>query len=78
VKVNKVMVDKVTRAKPVSSQCERGNVIVCEGKWNEAFFNELEAFPPSKGGHDDIVDTLSGSFNMIVGSTYSLSDFVKM
>lgn len=78
VKVNKVMVDKVTRAKPVSSQCERRNVIVCEGKWNEAFFNELEAFPPNKGGHDDIVDTLSGSFNMIVGSTYSLSDFVKM
>lgn len=78
VKVNRVSVDKVTRAKPVSAQCERGNVIVTEAKWNEEFFNELESFPPKKGGHDDIVDSLSGAFNMMVGGNYSLSDFVKM
>jgi len=78
VKVNKVVVDKVTRAKPVSAQCERGNVHVIEGKWNDAFFNELESFPPGSGGHDDIVDSLSGAYNMMVDGTYSLSDFVKM
>jgi predicted phage terminase large subunit-like protein len=58
----KVTKDKVTRAKPVSAQCEAGNIRVLRAPWNEEFFNELENFPdPST--HDDIVDTLSGAFN---------------
>lgn len=54
--------DKLTRAKPVSAQCEAGNVKVLRAPWNEEFFTELENFP-EEGFHDDIVDVLSGAFN---------------
>lgn len=55
--------DKLTRAKPVSAQCEAGNIDVLRAPWNEDFFREIENFPESK--HDDIVDVLSGSFNQL-------------
>lgn len=57
--------DKITRAKPISAQCEAGFVRVLRSNWNEDFFNELENFP--EGNHDDIVDVLSGAFNEISG-----------
>lgn len=57
--------DKVTRAKPVSAQCEAGNVKVLRAPWNDEFFSELENFPD--GVHDDIVDVLSGAFNDLAG-----------
>lgn len=63
--------DKVTRAKPVSSQCEVGNVRVLRSTWNDEFFTELENFP--EGAHDDIVDALSGAFNDLSGGL-SLAD----
>lgn len=53
--------DKETRAKPVSAQCEFGNVAVLRADWNDDFFKELENFPG--GGHDDQVDGLSAGFN---------------
>lgn len=53
--------DKITRARPVSAQVEAGNVKVLRAPWNEEFFRELENFPA--GAHDDICDTLSGSYN---------------
>lgn len=53
--------DKITRAKPVSAQCEAGNISILRAPWNQEFFNELENFP--EGGHDDQVDVLSGAFN---------------
>lgn len=59
--------DKETRAKPFSSQVEAGNVKVVRGDWNEAFFNELEAFPLA--AHDDIVDAASDAFDDLVGGT---------
>jgi predicted phage terminase large subunit-like protein len=55
--------DKVTRAKPVSAQCEVGNIYVLRAPWNDEFFNELENFP--EGNHDDIIDCLSGAFNAL-------------
>jgi len=58
--------DKETRARPVSAQCEVGNVKVLRCIWNDSFFNEIENFP--EGGHDDQVDALSGSFNELCGS----------
>lgn len=61
VKVLAMSKDKVTRAKPVSAQCEVGNVYVLRAPWNDEFFTELENFPD--GAHDDQVDTLSGAFN---------------
>lgn len=67
--------DKVTRAKPVSAQCEFGNVSVFRAPWNDDFFDELESFSddPNEYAHDDIVDTLSGAFNDISGAM-SLAD----
>lgn len=55
--------DKKTRSKPVSAQSEAGNIKILRGAWNKEFFNELENFP--LGRHDDIVDTYSGSFNVL-------------
>lgn len=63
--------DKVMRAKPVSAQCEVGNISVLRAPWNNEFFYELESFPD--GAHDDIVDVLSGAFNHLSGG-YSLLD----
>lgn len=67
--------DKVTRAKPVSAQCEAGNILILRAGWNEEFFTELENFSddPSEYGHDDIVDVLSGAFNGLSGGM-SLAD----
>ena len=63
--------DKVTRAKPVSAQCEIGNIKVLRATWNDDFFDELENFPD--GVHDDIIDVLSGAFNELAGGL-SLAD----
>jgi len=63
--------DKLTRAKPVSAQCEVGNIKVFRAPWNDEFFTELENFP--EGRHDDIVDVLSGAFNELCGG-FSLMD----
>jgi predicted phage terminase large subunit-like protein len=55
--------DKITRAKPVSAQCEAGNIRVLRAPWNDEFFAELENFP--EGAHDDCVDVLSGAYNSL-------------
>lgn len=55
--------DKTTRADPLASQCEAGNVKVVEGDWSTAFRNELTSFP--HGSHDDQVDAASGAFNKL-------------
>jgi predicted phage terminase large subunit-like protein len=61
VRVRKPSKDKVTRALPLSAQCEHGNVKILRGEWNEKFLNEMENFPDAS--HDDIVDACSGAFN---------------
>lgn len=68
--------DKLTRAKPVSAQCERGNVMVLRADWNDELFTELENFgeDPNEYDHDDIVDVLSGSFNELAAAGRSLAD----
>lgn len=64
--------DKVVRAKPVSAQCEAGNVAVVEGAWNEEFLTELENFGP--GAHFmDTGDALSGAFNYLCADKGSFS-----
>jgi predicted phage terminase large subunit-like protein len=70
--VRNISKDKATRARPVSAQCEAGNIRVLRAPWNKEFFNELENFP--EGGHDDIVDTLSGAFNELAGKGTSILD----
>lgn len=71
VKTVKATKDKVTRALPVSSQAEAGNIKILQAPWNEAFLKELENFP--EGSHDDIVDALSGAFLMQTDSTYDIT-----
>ena len=54
---------KETRAGPSSAAAENGLVKIVRGDWNNAFLDELEAFP--EGAHDDIVDAFSGAFNVL-------------
>lgn len=58
--------DKTTRADPLSSQCDAGNVRLLEGKWNAPFRNELTSFP--HGANDDQVDGASGAFSKLARS----------
>jgi predicted phage terminase large subunit-like protein len=51
---------KETRAAPVASQVNAGNVTMLRGAWNSAFAAELRAFPA--GREDDQVDALSDAF----------------
>lgn len=74
VKLNKVTTDKETRAKPLSAQCEAGNVKLVKGPWIEQFLNELQSFPDSSS-HDDQVDSASGAFNLLMDS--STGSFTK-
>ena len=73
VRTERLTKNKLTRAKPVSAQCEARNVKVLRAPWNEEFFSELENFGIGSTGHDDIVDVLSGSFNAL-SSGVSLAD----
>ena len=55
--------NKETRARPISSQCESGNVKLVRGLWNDDFLKELENFP--SGRHDDAIDGLSGAHQVL-------------
>ncbi len=52
--------DKATRAAPVASQVNVGNLALVKGEWNRAFLDELGSFPA--GVKDDQVDALSRAF----------------
>ncbi|MDE2426245.1 MAG: phage terminase large subunit [Elusimicrobia bacterium] len=58
--------DKATRAAPVASQVNVGNLDVVRGSWNKSFLDELAAFPA--GAKKDQVDALSRAFSMLVES----------
>ena len=55
--------DKATRAAPVASQVNVGNLHVAAAPWNRSFIEELAAFP--SGSKDDQVDALSRAFSMV-------------
>lgn len=55
---------KETRAMPMASQVEAGNVSLVEARWNRAFLEEVSGFPSV--AHDDQVDALSRAFSMLV------------
>lgn len=59
--------EKVDRAKPVSAQAEARNIRIVKGPWNEAFLQELEAFPEGK---KDQVDAFSGAFTDLIEGGY--------
>lgn len=54
---------KHIRAIDVAAAVESGKVTFLKAKWNGPLFLELRAFP--YGSHDDQVDSLSGSFNIL-------------
>ena len=54
---------KATRAAPVASQVNAGNLSVLRGVWNRAFLEELQDFPG--GAKDDQVDALSRAFTVL-------------
>lgn len=68
---------KETRAQPFASQCEAGNVYLCNGAdagWCDAYIDQLCEFPAGK--LKDMVDASSGAFGRFVlgeTSTYDTS-----
>jgi predicted phage terminase large subunit-like protein len=54
---------KVTRAGPVASAAEAGNLKLVRGPWIADLLEELEVFP--QGAHDDAVDAMSGAFGQL-------------
>ncbi len=63
-----------TRAKPASAQAEAGNVKLLRGDWNEAFLDEICAFP--NGQFDDQVDAFADALNeLALSSSFSFSNF---
>jgi predicted phage terminase large subunit-like protein len=54
---------KTVQAKPLSGQCEAGNVKMIDASWNKEYMAIMENFP--EGNHDDDVDASSGAFNYL-------------
>lgn len=59
----RVDADKFTRALPLAARVNVGMCYMVEGDWNQALQEELRSFP--MGAHDDIVDALSGAYNLL-------------
>ncbi len=55
---------KITRAMPVATQVDAGNLGLLAGPWNENFLAELRSFPDSE--KDDQVDALSRAVNTLM------------
>ena len=79
VKAKPVTGDKATRAKPLSSQVEAGNVLLVRGPWNDSFLQELENFTGTdEDGHDDQVDAVADAFDELAsGSQYNLEMMIN-
>lgn len=56
--------DKATRAAPMASQAEAGNIAILQAEWNEAYLEEVEQFfDPRK--KNDQVDASAGAYNIL-------------
>jgi predicted phage terminase large subunit-like protein len=58
--------DLETRCQPFSSYAENGQCDLIVGKWNEAFYTELENYPDVP--NDDQVASSSSAFNFLTGA----------
>ncbi len=58
--------DKVTRAEPLASQVNVGNVAMLKAPWNDALVSEMRMFP--NGTYDDQIDCLARGFNALSGA----------
>lgn len=75
VKAERVTGSKVTRANPLASQWQNGNVDVLAGDWNDEYFKQLEFFPDGK--HDDMVDASSDAFNELAAPTFNVANLTR-
>jgi len=66
--------DKVTRAEPLASQINVGNVLMVRGPWNDELINEMRLFP--NGQNDDQVDSLSRAFESLMGGSFGMLEFM--
>ena len=59
--------DKYTRALPMSSAAQAGNIKLIRGRWNRDFFEELEQAGPDPKlyDHDDQWDAAASAFNRL-------------
>lgn len=55
--------DKATRAAPLSSAAQAGNVYIVRANWNQAFLDEASSFPG--GLHDDQIDAVAHGMNFL-------------
>lgn len=67
--------DKVTRAEPVASQMNVGNILMLKASWNDALIDELRNFP--NGTNDDQVDALSDAFTESTQNTFGMIDYLQ-
>ena len=65
VRADKVTSNKVSRAMPLASMAEAGNVKLVRGPWITAFLDEAEAFPYGTHAYDDAVDAVAGGFQQV-------------
>ena len=68
-KGDRVTGDKTTRAGPLSSASEAGNVKLVKGAWNGPWLDEAMLFP--EGEHDDQIDACSGALGALTKSDSS-------
>lgn len=54
---------KMIRSGPFNAACERGDVIIVAGEWNQEFFEEMRKFP--NGPHDDRIDAAVGAYEAL-------------
>jgi predicted phage terminase large subunit-like protein len=54
---------KYTRSGAFNAACERGDVVLVRGRWNETFIEELASFP--NGKHDDQCDAAVGAYTAL-------------
>lgn len=69
--------DKQTKARPLKSASDNGNVKLVRGPWTSDFLDEITAFPEG-GGHDDQVDAAAGAFNDLTGLGKKLRSKVRL
>lgn len=67
--------DKVTRASPLASQVNVGNVVMLRAEWNDKLINEMRMFP--NGTYDDQVDALSRAFAKLNNNDFGLLDYYE-
>ena len=57
--------DKYNHAMPWAARAEAGTVNICDGSWNQDFFDECDAFTDNDSHpHDDQIDAVSGAYDL--------------